>query len=390
MAAGRGRWPLPRLRFGARPAPAAAPPRKALILQPCCLRRVMNTTPLLAALGEAFPDARFDWAISDWARQAVSSNPRVTRLLPAGGGKLATATRDQLRALLDHIRAEAYDTCFLPEPGDRAAAQLAQEAGVPQRVGLSANGRHGLTLAVAPPPGERNAARLALALAAAVGAPPAVVAAAEMEFHPPDRDRTAAARWLVEELDWLGDRPLVIMHPGGGRNPAGTNLDKRWPAERFARLGNHLIRVHRARIALVGTAEERPLAAQVAGMIAFTPAERAAVNRAGEIGLGELGALCELAGLYVGNDVGSTYVAAATACPTLTIYGPTDPAVSAPYMVNGRVTALWQATEEPFSWARGVTVEMAAAAADALLLAHSPAPPPAARPAAAARRPPDR
>ncbi len=83
-----------------------------------------------------------------------------------------------------------------------------------------------------------------------------------------------------------------------------------------------------------------------------------------------MGARCELAGLYVGNDVGSTYVAAATACPTLTIYGPTDPAVSAPYMVNGRVTALWQPYEEPFRWDKGVTVEMAAAAADALLLAH--------------------
>ena len=36
--------------------------------------------------------------------------------------------------------------------------------------------------------------------------------------------------------------------------------------------------------------------------------KRQAINRAGRVGLGELGALCELAGLYVGNDVGSTYV----------------------------------------------------------------------------------
>ncbi|MBX7252037.1 MAG: glycosyltransferase family 9 protein [Candidatus Promineofilum sp.] len=189
-----------------------------------------------------------------------------------------------------------------------------------------------------------------------------------MEFHPPDTDRTAAARWLVEEFDWLGDRPLVVMHPGGGRNPAGTNLDKRWPAERFARLGNYLMRAVGARIALVGTAEERPLAAQVAGMISLSATERAAANRAGKIGLGELGALCELAALYVGNDVGSTYVAAATGCPTLAVYGPTDPAVSAPYMVNGRVATLWQPYEGAFSWAKGATVEMAAAAAEALLV----------------------
>jgi ADP-heptose:LPS heptosyltransferase len=198
-----------------------------------------------------------------------------------------------------------------------------------------------------------------LALAAAVGAPPAIVAAAEMEFQPPDRDRTAAARWLVEELDWLGDRPLVIMHPGGGQNPIGANLDKRWPAERFARLGNYLIRTHGARLALVGTAEERALAAQVAGMMSLSVAERAWLT-APAIGLGER-ALCELAGLYVGNDIGSTYVAAATGCPTLAIHGPTDPAVAAPYMVNGRVVTLWRPYEGAFSWARGGGGETAAA-----------------------------
>jgi len=367
MDARWGRLRLPRLPFG-RQTPLPAAPRKALILQPCCLGRVMRTTPLLAALSEAFPDARFDWAISDWARQAVSSNPRVTRLLHVGGGKLAAATRVELRALLDDIRAEAYDTCFIPDLDDSVAARLAQEADVPQRIGLSARRLRELTLAVAPPPGERRQARLSLALAEAVGAPPGVVDAAQMEFHPPDPDRMAAARWLVEEFDWLGDRPLVVMHPGGGRNPAGTNLDKRWPAERFARLGNYLTRVFGARVALVGTAEERPLAAQVAGMMSLSATERAAANRAGEIGLGELGALCELAALYVGNDVGSTYVAAATGCPTLAIYGPTDPAVSAPYMVNGRVAALWRPYEGSFSWANGATVEMAAAAAEALFV----------------------
>ena len=363
--AGRRGWRLP-FGLGARPSPV--PPRKALILQPCCLGRVMLTTPLLAALGEAFPDARFDWAVSDWARQAVSSNPRVTRLLHTGAGNIAGATRDELRQLLDAMRAEAYDTCFIPSAAGDTLAHLAREAGVAQRIGLSADSRRrDLTHAIPPPPGERGQARVTLALAAAVGAPAAVLTAAEMEFHPPDRDRTAVARWLVEELDWLADRPLVVLHAGGGRNPTEARLDKRWPAERFARLANYLIRVHDARVVLVGTAEEQPLVAQVAGMMPLGATARAAINRAGRVGLGELGALCELAGLYVGNDVGSTYVAAATGCPTLAIYGPTDPAITAPYMVNGRVTTLWRPYDGPFSWATGVAVEEATAAAEALL-----------------------
>ena len=87
--------------------------------------------------------------------------------------------------------------------------------------------------------------------------------------------------------------------------------------------------------------------------------------------LGEVGALCELAGLYVGNDIGSTHVAAATGCPTLAIYGPTDPAVNAPYMINGRVQTLWRPYEGAFDWANGVSVEEAIAATDKLLTAYS-------------------
>lgn len=345
-----------------------APPRKALILQPCCLGQVMLTTPMLAALSQAFPEARFDWAISDWALPAISTNRRLTRTIRAGPGDLAANSHDEMQALVETIRGEEYDTCFIPARSGEAA-RVVRQAGIPQRVGLEPAGwGAGQTVTARPPPGERQTARLYLSLAAAVGVDEAFLRTAEMEFQPPDGDRTAVTRWLVEEFDWLGDTPLVVLHPGGGDNPSQTNLNKRWPTQRFARLANHLARVHGARFVVVGTAEERALAAEVTGMMSFR-----AANRAGEVGLGQLGAMCELASLYVGNEAGATYVAAATGCPTLVIYGPTDPGVFAPYMVNGRVTSLWRPYSGTFDWANGVTVEEAAAAADELLAAHSAA-----------------
>ena len=341
------------------------PPRKALILQPCCLGRVMLTTPLLAALSNAFPEARFDWAISEWALQAISSNPRITRTIHSGPGDPADNSREQRLAFLESIRAETYDTCFIPSRSSALAA-LAWRAGIPQRVGLNAGGRgFSHTVAVRPSPGEQSTARSYLSLAAAAGVDGALVESAEMEFYPTDIDRTKVTRWLVEDVDWLGDVPLLILHPGGGKNPLNVNLDKRWPAYRFARLANYLVREYGARVVLVGTAAERALTDEVAGMMSFR-----AINRAGQMGLGELGALCELAGLYVGNDAGSTYVAAATGCPTIAIYGPTDPAIYAPYMVNGRVRALWHPYDGEFDWNAGVGVEEAIDAAKALLAAY--------------------
>jgi ADP-heptose:LPS heptosyltransferase len=80
-----------------------------------------------------------------------------------------------------------------------------------------------------------------------------------------------------------------------------------------------------------------------------------------------------MASLYVGSDIGSTYVAAAAGCPTMVIYGPTDPAVKAPRMINSRIQTLWRPYEGEFSWAKGATVEEATAAVDALLQEDKPA-----------------
>ncbi len=355
------RWP--RQLFGRRPV---VPPRKALILQACCLGRVMLTTPLLAALSEAFPTTRFDWAVSDWALPAISSNPRLTRLIRTGPGDLVNNSREEMRAFLEAVRDEGYDTCFVPSRSAVVALAAAQTR-IPQRIGLQPDSRGlSFTHTAQPLPGVRQNALIYLSLAAAAGVDEAILSAAEMEFHPPDLDRTAVARWLVEDIGWLGDVPLVVLHPGGGDNPSQTNLDKRWPAQRFARLANYLVKNYKARVVVLGVEDERSLVDSVVGMMTFP-----AAGRAGDIGLGELGALCELASLYVGNDVGTTYIAAASGCPTLAIYGPTNPAVFGPYMINGRVRTLWNPVEGEFNWAGGAAVEEAIAAAGELLAAQA-------------------
>ena len=88
--------------------------------------------------------------------------------------------------------------------------------------------------------------------------------------------------------------------------------------------------------------------------------------------MGELGALCEVADLYVGNDAGPTHVAVGAGCSTLAIYGPSDPAYSKPISPKADVIALWRdlsevEKERPFTWDIGVTVEQAIEAADSLL-----------------------
>ena len=342
-------------------------PEKVLVLQTCCLSQVMLATPLLAVLQNAFPEARFDWAVSDWARPAIVGNPRLTEVISVGAEDLRKRSWRQVSNLVKRLRVEWYDTCFIVSRSG-LLSYVAWQARIPQRIGLNVQSRgFAHTLAVRPPREEKHASTIYLSLARAVGIEEGAISGVGSEFYPSDRARVAMTQYLVEEMDWLGDVPLVIMHPGGGINPVLSEPLIRWPVERFALLGNHLARHHGARIVFVGASEERPLAETLSGLMAVK-----VTNLCGQISLREVGALCEVADLYVGNDAGPTHVAAATGCSTLAIYGPTNPAHSKPYSSKALVIALWRdlsevEKERPFTWDIGVTFEQAVEAADSLL-----------------------
>ena len=342
-------------------------PHKALILQTCCLSQVMLATPLLAALSEAFPEARFDWVVTDWARPAVASNPRVTEIISIGETDLRKGDLRQIGQLILRLRREHYDTAFIPS-GTAILSYIAWQAGIHQRIGLNIHGRgFAHTIPVTPPPDIQNRGMQGLLLAEAAGVPWDISGNVNMEYWPAREERAAITQRLIEEIGWLGDAPLVIMHPGGGVNPRQTNLLIRWPEGRFVILGNHLKQTHKAMIILVGTAEEKALADDIAGMMAGK-----VTNYCGKLGLGEVSALCEVADLFVGNDTGTSHIAAASGCRTLVIYGPTNPALSKPYSTRGNVHALWrelsnELLERPFSWVDGVTAEEAIAAADGIM-----------------------
>ena len=316
-------------------------------------------TPLLAVLDEAYPKAQIDWGVSEWARPAVASNPRLTDLVDTGRVGLPGGGRSDARALIERLRQRKYDTCFVPA---RSAmlAYVAWRAGIPQRIGLNVGGRgFSHTRAVRPPKGVYHELEFYLSLVAAIG----LGAEAHMEYHPTDAERTAVMARLLDEIGWHEGKPLVLVHPAGASNPISPHENKRWPMERFAVFASRMIREREAQVILLGSEQDRPLVQEIFGVMTAT-----VPNLAGRLSLGELGALCEIADLYVGNDAGPTHVAAAVGCPTLAIFGPSDPAVSGPLPISSEVTILRPETvPKPFSWANGPTVDEAIAAAARLL-----------------------
>ena len=123
-----------------------------------------------------------------------------------------------------------------------------------------------------------------------------------------DLPLTPAERAEAAALVAGAGRPLVCLHPGASRP------DNRWPAERFAAVGDALAR-RGHRVVLTGSAAERPVTAAVAGGM-----HAHATDLAGRTGIGELGALFACARLVVTNDTGASHVAAAVRTASVVVF----------------------------------------------------------------------
>lgn len=153
----------------------------------------------------------------------------------------------------------------------------------------------------------------------ALGRPPVDEAAMRLALPGPLRDRGVERRHAL-----AGAERTVVLLPGsrGGRH-------KRYPAAAYAAAGQALTRRGVAVLVAAGADEER-LALRVA-----EGAGGRAVPAAWP--LEEVAALLAACDAAIGNDSGLTHLAAVVGTPTLALFGPTDPARTAP---SGRAAVL--------------------------------------------------
>jgi heptosyltransferase-2 len=147
-----------------------------------------------------------------------------------------------------------------------------------------------------------------------------------------------------------GDGPLVGLQPGA------SSASRRWPVERMAALADALIERHGARIVLIGGAEERESADGLVRLMKHP----VACDITGET-LPETVAVMTQLKAYVGNDTGLNHLAAATGCPTVCLFGPTNAEKW------GRQSARHRVIVSPDGTMDGIPLESALTAAGELL-----------------------
>jgi ADP-heptose:LPS heptosyltransferase len=300
-----------------RPAPPPLVPaevREVLVLRLDRMGDVLMTLPALADLRAALPTARIRLAVGAWSTEVARSAP-VDELLVwsapwVGRRDEGALSYGELFARARALRGEGLDLA-LELSADPRAILLSHLSGARRRAGY-ANAGLGFLLTDVLPLDETvswtEESRRAVARVTGVATPPA-------RPDPRTEADRAFARELLRTLGLEGRRPLVGLHPSGGR------LVKQWPLDRWAQVIAPLQRELGATVLVTGSAADSALAAQVAALLPEAP-----IDLTGRLGVRETMAVVGELDLFLSPDTGPMHMACAVDTPSVSVFGPSDPA----------------------------------------------------------------
>lgn len=299
-----------------------------LFIRLSALGDVVNVLAALGALRTERPDARVDWVVEDRVAPLLELVEGIDRVLVFPRRALRRPSIGAARALLAHqrqLREVEYDAAIDFQANLKGGMHLAR-ARAKLRVGLdrtgSREGAHRFADVRVPTPRRGHRAARALALLGPLGVDGARRFAdgrVEETAWPTFVDEPVAAGDAEHQLAG-GDRPRIILHPG----TSAFGAFKRWPAPRFAELAHRLSDHGAALFVSYGPGEEGLARAVVDG------SDRIARALEPRHGLKGLVARLRRADLVIAADSGPLLVASALGVPTVSLFGPKDPAVYAP------------------------------------------------------------
>jgi ADP-heptose:LPS heptosyltransferase len=155
----------------------------------------------------------------------------------------------------------------------------------------------------------------------------------ELEFPLVDEDNHAFQP--LRECYQLERGSYICVHPGA------RAANRRWPAEKFAAVADHLAG-NGYRIVLTGARAEADLTRAVASWMKLP-----AIDLAGKTSLGALGVLLTGARLLVCNDTGVSHMAAALKIPSIVLFTASDPNRWAPLNNHLHCAIPWAAGAAP-------------------------------------------
>ncbi|MCX7199858.1 MAG: glycosyltransferase family 9 protein [Proteobacteria bacterium] len=299
------------------------PPSRILVVATRRIGDVLLTTPLIASIRAAWPDAVLDVLVFAGTGGVLAGLPGIDAVIEV---------RERPRPL-EHARllrriALGYDLALSTIPGDRPTlyARLAGR----RAIGVQLDGgkhlwkRRLLSASVPHDDTGTHTVLQNLRLADALG-----IARLHAVQVPPGAE-------LAPALDAeLARAPFVVVHPWP------RFRYKMWHDSGFVDFG-HWAHAHSLRIVLSGgsAADEQ---AHVRALQGRMPP--GTLDLAGELSLAQLAGVLRRAALYLGPDTVVTHMAAAVGVPTVALFGPSNPVKWGPWPAGCQLdTSPWPRT----------------------------------------------
>lgn len=295
------------------PAPAGAidptTVRDVLVLRLDRIGDVLMALPALADLRRALPSARIRLAVGRWSEEVAGMAPVDDVILwsaPwAGRGGEGTEGRLSLARRARALAAQPPDVA-IDLQGDVRAAFLMRLTSARVRVGYANTGGGSWLTHVVP-------------LDETVSWVEQNRRAVEVVAGPRRETGTAAhvaadpgwARALLDREGLAGRRPLVAIHPSGGRTI------KQWPVERWREVARRLQEGRGATVVVTGGASDVALARALGEGL-----PRPVIDLAGRLSVAETMAVIGALDLFLSPDTGPMHMACAMGTPSVAVFGP--------------------------------------------------------------------
>ena len=298
---------------------------RILVVRLGALGDIVRTLPAVRALRFSLPEAEVSWVCDDRWERILRGHPDLDRvlLLPRRGGiaSLISVPRflGELRSLGANLVLDFHGNLRSGLVGRLSAARF--------RLGYDGHqqkegNRRFTTHRIEPGPRRRSRLERNLDLVRALGVAVSPLPDAGL---PISRIALKAAR---EAAAAAGTEPgrYALINPGASARQAY----KKPPAEALAAAARGIAAAGLVPLVVWGPGEERDAGRVVessGGVARLAPPTTLEV----------LVALIRRARLLVGGDSGPLHLACGVGCPVVALYGPTDPAVNAPWGVPSRI-----------------------------------------------------
>ncbi len=275
---------------------------KFLLIQLRRIGDVIMTTPSIRLLRESFPEAHFTFLTEPPSDQVLRENPYLDEIL------LFRKTGSPFETLrfFQNIRQQKFDA-VIDFFGNPRSAFFTRFSGAPIRIGFNFRGRkwaynHTVKISAEVTYAAQDKSLLLQPLG---------ISAEDfgLDFFTTEKDQKFADD-LFEKMG-IRNRDFVVS-----LSPVSRQLYKVWPAERFAKIADWLVKTYKAKILfLFGPGEVHFIDSVRKAMI-----QKSLPNYPVPT-LSETHAILKKVDLHLGNDNGPRHFAVAGKTPTLTIFG---------------------------------------------------------------------